>query len=97
MAGIVIIGAGECGVAAALTLREAGYAGLVTLIGAEAHLPYERPPLSKATMTDEREPSPKTIADRGRLAGASIDLRTSNPVQAINRREKRVLWRTTLR
>jgi 3-phenylpropionate/trans-cinnamate dioxygenase ferredoxin reductase component len=48
MSGVVIIGAGECGVRAAFALREHGYKGEVTLIGAEAALPYERPPLSKA-------------------------------------------------
>jgi 3-phenylpropionate/trans-cinnamate dioxygenase ferredoxin reductase subunit len=48
MSGVVIIGAGECGVRAAFSLRENGYSGEVTLIGAEAALPYERPPLSKA-------------------------------------------------
>ncbi|MGG7578568.1 NAD(P)/FAD-dependent oxidoreductase [Rhizobium sp. Nf11,1] len=47
MDGIVIIGAGESGTRAAFTLREAGYSGAVTLVGAEPHLPYERPPLSK--------------------------------------------------
>lgn len=47
MNGIVIIGAGESGTRAAFALREAGYCGSVTLIGAEPHLPYERPPLSK--------------------------------------------------
>ncbi|WP_064694501.1 NAD(P)/FAD-dependent oxidoreductase [Rhizobium aegyptiacum] len=47
MDGIVIIGAGECGTRAAFALREAGYRGSVTLVGAEPHLPYERPPLSK--------------------------------------------------
>jgi 3-phenylpropionate/trans-cinnamate dioxygenase ferredoxin reductase component len=47
MGGVVIIGAGECGVRAAFALRENGYSGDVTLIGAEAALPYERPPLSK--------------------------------------------------
>ncbi|MBX5192833.1 MULTISPECIES: FAD-dependent oxidoreductase [unclassified Rhizobium] len=47
MDGIVIIGAGESGTRAAFALREAGYCGSVTLIGAEPHLPYERPPLSK--------------------------------------------------
>lgn len=48
MSGVVIIGAGECGVRAAFSLRENGYSGEVTLIGAEAALPYERPPLSKS-------------------------------------------------
>ncbi|WP_331374742.1 NAD(P)/FAD-dependent oxidoreductase [Sinorhizobium chiapasense] len=47
MDGIVIIGAGECGTRAAFALRETGYSGSVTLVGAEPHLPYERPPLSK--------------------------------------------------
>ncbi|OCJ14454.1 hypothetical protein A6U87_26145 [Rhizobium sp. AC44/96] len=42
----VIVGAGEAGTRAALALRDAG-AQRVTLIGAEACLPYERPPLSK--------------------------------------------------
>ena len=46
-AGMVIVGAGECGVRAAFSLRESGYAGPVTLIGEETGLPYERPPLSK--------------------------------------------------
>src|ERR1700722_7532842 len=45
--GMVIVGAGECGARAALTLREQGYPGSVTLIGAEWRHPYERPPLSK--------------------------------------------------
>jgi 3-phenylpropionate/trans-cinnamate dioxygenase ferredoxin reductase subunit len=44
---IVIIGAGESGARAAFALRETGFAGTVTLIGTEPHLPYERPPLSK--------------------------------------------------
>ncbi|OWV74278.1 ferredoxin reductase [Rhizobium sp. N122] len=47
MDGMVIIGAGESGTRAAFALREAGYFGAVTLVGAEPHLPYERPPLSK--------------------------------------------------
>jgi 3-phenylpropionate/trans-cinnamate dioxygenase ferredoxin reductase subunit len=45
---MVIVGAGEAGVRAAFALRERGYRGTVTLIGDEPHLPYERPPLSKA-------------------------------------------------
>lgn len=39
MDGIVIIGAGESGTRAAFALREAGYRGSVTLVGAEPHLP----------------------------------------------------------
>ena len=44
---IVIIGAGECGGRAALSVRDMGFEGSVTLIGSETVAPYERPPLSK--------------------------------------------------
>lgn len=50
---IVIVGAGHAGGRAALTLREAGFTGRIVLIGDEAHLPYERPPLSKALLKGE--------------------------------------------
>lgn len=50
--GIVIVGAGQGGLQAAISLRQEGYAGPVTLIGAEPGLPYQRPPLSKAYLAD---------------------------------------------
>ncbi|MGW1220403.1 NAD(P)/FAD-dependent oxidoreductase [Streptomyces californicus] len=45
------------GVQSAVALREAGFAGPVTLIGAEPHQPYDRPPLSKAVLLGEAEHS----------------------------------------
>jgi 3-phenylpropionate/trans-cinnamate dioxygenase ferredoxin reductase subunit len=44
---IVIVGASLAGGSAAAALREGGFQGEITLIGAEKHLPYNRPPLSK--------------------------------------------------
>lgn len=44
---IVIVGGGLAGAKTAQGLRDQGYAGPLTLIAAEPHLPYERPPLSK--------------------------------------------------
>jgi 3-phenylpropionate/trans-cinnamate dioxygenase ferredoxin reductase component len=44
---IVIIGAGQAGSQAVDTLRREGFQGRLTLIGDEASLPYQRPPLSK--------------------------------------------------
>ena len=52
---MVIVGAGHVGGRAALALREFGWQGRIVMIGAEAHLPYERPPLSKQLLTGERE------------------------------------------
>lgn len=51
---IVIIGASLAGATAAITLREAGFVGKITLIGAEPHPPYERPPLSKKYLQGEK-------------------------------------------
>jgi len=47
MTGIVIIGAGHAAGQAAASLRQAKFAGPITIIGDEAHVPYQRPPLSK--------------------------------------------------
>ena len=79
-AGMVIVGAGECGGRAALALRELGFDGLVTLVGDEPHLPYERPPLSKEAMTGEA-PAIKAIASDELLAERSI--RHIHSVQAV--------------
>ena len=45
---VVIVGAGQAGASAAMALRRFGFEGRVTMIGAEAAAPYQRPPLSKA-------------------------------------------------
>lgn len=45
---IVIIGAGQAGAQAVQSLRALGHQGAITLVGEEAYLPYQRPPLSKA-------------------------------------------------
>jgi len=70
--GIVIVGAGEAGARAALTLAQAGEGGRVTLVGDEPHFPYERPPLSKAAMTGADEPSPTHILDEERCRAMGI-------------------------
>lgn len=50
----VIVGANLTGGTAAATLRQEGFDGEVTLIGAERHPPYERPPLSKEYLRREQ-------------------------------------------
>ncbi|MER8745681.1 MULTISPECIES: FAD-dependent oxidoreductase [unclassified Mesorhizobium] len=79
-AGMVIIGAGECGGRAALALRDLGYDGPVTLVGDEPHLPYERPPLSKDAMVSDA-PEIKAIASDAVLAEKSI--RHIHSIQAV--------------
>ena len=52
---MVIVGAGHVGGRAAQALRQLGWTGEILLLGEEAHLPYERPPLSKGLLTGERD------------------------------------------
>ncbi|MFJ8105388.1 NAD(P)/FAD-dependent oxidoreductase [Streptomyces sp. NPDC096132] len=54
---VVVVGAGMAGVQTAVALREQGFDGTVTLIGAEPHQPYDRPPLSKAVLLGKAEGS----------------------------------------
>lgn len=54
---MVVVGAGMAGVQTAVALREQGFTGTVTLIGAEPHQPYDRPPLSKAILLGKAEGS----------------------------------------
>ena len=91
--GMVIVGAGECGVRAALALREEGYDGPVTLIGAERHAPYERPPMSKGLMLAANDLAPRTIATPERLAEAGIAFHASVTVRSIDRERRLVLVR----
>jgi 3-phenylpropionate/trans-cinnamate dioxygenase ferredoxin reductase component len=53
---VVIAGAGHAGFQLSASLRQHGYAGRICLINDEAHLPYQRPPLSKAYLKGEGRP-----------------------------------------
>ena len=53
---VVVVGASLAGLRAAETLRQKGFAGSVTVVGAEPHRPYDRPPLSKKLLLGEWEP-----------------------------------------
>ncbi len=82
MARIVIIGAGECGARAAFALREKGFSGTIALVGTEPIAPYERPPLSKASLTEMGEP--KFVAAPERYADHGIDLLIATTATAID-------------
>jgi NADPH-dependent 2,4-dienoyl-CoA reductase/sulfur reductase-like enzyme len=50
---ITVVGASLAGLRATEALRRSGFDGRLTLVGAESHLPYDRPPLSKELLSGE--------------------------------------------
>lgn len=80
----VIVGAGQAGAHAAVAMRQAGFAGRIVLLGDEAHRPYERPPLSKAALTDETAPEPSWFYAADKYAELRIDLKPGNAAIGID-------------
>ena len=88
---MVIVGGGQCGARAAHALRENGWNGAITLLGNEAMLPYERPPLSKAVLLGQRTADQCTIYDKAFYRDHRIDVHVDTAVTAINREERKVV------
>jgi 3-phenylpropionate/trans-cinnamate dioxygenase ferredoxin reductase component len=82
---VVIVGAGQAGLQIAESLRHEKYDGPITLLGAEPHAPYNRPPLSKKWLLER--PDVATLAIRGpeALQRRHIDLQLSSTVTRIDR------------
>ncbi|MYG99001.1 MAG: NAD(P)/FAD-dependent oxidoreductase [Acidimicrobiaceae bacterium] len=72
---VTIVGASLAGLNAAEALRREGFDGPVTLIGAENHLPYDRPPLSKQVLAGEWAPERVALTDPEELEEDGIEAR----------------------
>lgn len=83
--GIVVVGAGQAGFQVAATLRAAGHAGRVRLVGAEPHPPYQRPPLSKGLLLGKTAPDRLLFRQPGYFAAQGIELDLGTVVTAIDR------------
>ncbi|MEV8372595.1 FAD-dependent oxidoreductase [Kribbella sp. NPDC056861] len=81
---IVIIGASLAGAKAAETLRDEGWTGEIVLVGAEAELPYERPPLSKDVLLGKKEPSDAQLHDQAWYDEKNIELRLGTEATGID-------------
>jgi NADPH-dependent 2,4-dienoyl-CoA reductase/sulfur reductase-like enzyme len=72
---IVVVGSSIAGVAAADAVRAAGFEGIVTLVGAEKHVPYDRPPLSKQLLDGRKSITDIALRPEGHYAERSVELR----------------------
>ncbi|TNB49891.1 pyridine nucleotide-disulfide oxidoreductase [Martelella lutilitoris] len=90
MSGIVVVGAGQAGLALVAKLRAEGYSGALTLLGEEAWPPYQRPPLSKKFLLGELARERLYLRSRDFYAEHDIDLRLGARVEAIDRSAKNI-------
>ncbi|MGK3998835.1 NAD(P)/FAD-dependent oxidoreductase [Sorangium sp. So ce1024] len=71
---VLVVGASVGGLAVAEALRREGYAGRLTLLGAERHLPYDRPPLSKKVLSGAMDPAGTQLRPEAALAKLDAEL-----------------------
>jgi len=88
---IVIVGAGQAGVATAFKLRSHGHSGPITLLGEEPHLPYHRPPLSKKFVTERLDAERLHIRQAALYEKEGIRLVNNSHVQALDRAHRQVM------
>jgi 3-phenylpropionate/trans-cinnamate dioxygenase ferredoxin reductase component len=86
--GMVIIGGGKAGARAAIGFRENGWEGSITIISDEALLPYDRPPLSKAAITDEADPLAVLLLDEGMITSLGVTFMGGAAATSIDRSQK---------
>lgn len=87
---LVIVGTGHGGVQTADAVRRLGWQGDVSLIGAESHLPYQRPPLSKSFLSGHSDPAELAFHPAEHYEARHIALRLAQRVSTIDR-ERRVM------
>jgi 3-phenylpropionate/trans-cinnamate dioxygenase ferredoxin reductase subunit len=90
---VLIVGAGHAGFQLAASLRQHGFGGRIGLINDEAHLPYQRPPLSKAYLKGEGRPDSLMFRPEKFYRDQNIELIADRAV-AIDRAARRLSLRS---
>ncbi|MFY9585946.1 MAG: FAD-dependent oxidoreductase [Actinomycetota bacterium] len=88
---VVIVGASLTGGSAAVALRSEGFDGSITLIGAEDHAPYERPPLSKEYLRGESDFEKAWVKPAAWYDENKIDTRFGVRAETIDTKDKAVV------
>jgi NADPH-dependent 2,4-dienoyl-CoA reductase/sulfur reductase-like enzyme len=81
--GFVVVGASLAGLRAVEAARRGGYTGSILLVGQESHLPYDRPPLSKAFLADKAEPQ-YYLTEQQIRDDLDVDLQLGSPATELD-------------
>jgi 3-phenylpropionate/trans-cinnamate dioxygenase ferredoxin reductase subunit len=87
---IVVVGGGLAGGRAVTALREEGHDGPITLVGAEPHVPYERPPLSKGYLQGKDPLESAFVHPAEWYSEHDVELRLGTRATALDRDARRV-------
>jgi 3-phenylpropionate/trans-cinnamate dioxygenase ferredoxin reductase component len=88
---LLIVGAGHAGSELAVSARQNGWAGRITLLGDEPALPYHRPPLSKAWLAGKVDEDGLLLRPRSAYDTARVELVSGARMEAIDRTNRRVV------
>jgi NADPH-dependent 2,4-dienoyl-CoA reductase/sulfur reductase-like enzyme len=88
---VLIVGASVAGVGTARALRAKGYAGPITLLDEQRHLPYDKPPLSKEMLGAEGVGDPVPLVSAAQLDALDIQLRLGVRAAALDTERKVVV------
>jgi NADPH-dependent 2,4-dienoyl-CoA reductase/sulfur reductase-like enzyme len=88
---VVVVGASAAGLACAEGLRHMGFHGSLTLVGNEAHLPYDRPPLSKQLLSGAWGQERLRLRSAEELVPLNLDLRLGSPAVALDPKVREVV------
>ncbi|MGI8417813.1 MAG: NAD(P)/FAD-dependent oxidoreductase [Nakamurella sp.] len=81
---VVVVGASAAGLGTIEELRRQGYDGALALVGAEPHLPYDRPPLSKQLLTGVWTADKIALTTAARLVELDVDVRLDVTASALD-------------
>ena len=91
---VLIVGAGQAGVQAAISLRDGGFAGSIGIVSSEEDEPYQRPPLSKAYLKGEAEVDDFRFRSTAYWATNAIEILPAASVESLDVAGHRVLTAT---
>lgn len=89
----IIIGAGQAGAQAAASMRQCGFDGEISILGAETAPPYQRPPLSKAYLKGELSDERLFLRPEDFYAKQEIQLRLGAEARYIDRDAQAVIMK----
>lgn len=81
---VLVVGASAAGLATAEALRRKGYQGGLTVLGAEPHLPYDRPPLSKQVLSGAWDPERAQLRPQTALSTLDAEFILGDPAVGLD-------------